>query len=83
MTLRTLNYGSYGIFLFLGNAGFISSTVVLAITKAFFRAPVSARAVLDDDDTTQMTTTRPPTTQGTQYPLIKEYAFNYGLHIMI
>ena len=29
MTLRTLNYGNYGIFLIVGNAGFISSTVVL------------------------------------------------------
>ena len=27
MTFRTLNYGNYGIFLLLGNAGFISSTV--------------------------------------------------------
>ena len=28
ITLRTLDYGSYGIFLIMGNAGFISSTVV-------------------------------------------------------
>ena len=28
LTLRTLNYGNYGIFCFMGNAGFISSTVV-------------------------------------------------------
>ena len=27
MTLRTLDYGNYGIFLIMGNAGFISSTV--------------------------------------------------------
>ena len=27
MTLRTLNYGNYGIFLIMGNAGFILSTV--------------------------------------------------------
>ena len=27
ITLRTLNYGNYGIFLILGNAGFIASTV--------------------------------------------------------
>ena len=26
--LRTLNYGNYGIFLIMGNAGYISSTVV-------------------------------------------------------
>ena len=28
ITLRTLNYGNYGIFLLMGHAGFISSTVV-------------------------------------------------------
>ena len=28
MTLRTLNYGIYGIFLIMGNAGFCPSTVV-------------------------------------------------------
>ena len=27
MTLRTLNYGNYGIFLIMGNAGFRPSTV--------------------------------------------------------
>ena len=27
MTLRTLNYGNFGIFLILGNAGFCQSTV--------------------------------------------------------
>ena len=27
MTLRTLNYGNYGIFLIMGNAGFCPSTV--------------------------------------------------------
>ena len=30
MTLRTLNYGNYGIFLIMGNAGFCPSTVALA-----------------------------------------------------
>ena len=29
MTLRTLNYGNYVIFLIMGNAGFCPSTVVL------------------------------------------------------
>ena len=29
MTLRTLNYGNYGIFLIMGNAGFCPSTVVV------------------------------------------------------
>ena len=28
MTLRTLNYGNYGIFLIMGNAGFCPSTVI-------------------------------------------------------
>ena len=30
MTLRTLNYGNYGIFLIMGNAGFCPSAVVKA-----------------------------------------------------
>ena len=30
LPLRTLNYGNYGIFPIMGNAGFISSTVRLA-----------------------------------------------------
>ena len=29
MTLRTLNYGNYGIFLIMGNAGFCPSAVFL------------------------------------------------------
>ena len=29
MTLRTLNYGNYGIFLIMGNAGFCPSAVSL------------------------------------------------------
>ena len=31
MTLRTLNYGNYGILLIMGNAGFCPSTVLLYI----------------------------------------------------
>ena len=31
MTLRTLNYGNYGIFLIMGNAGFCPSTVSVAV----------------------------------------------------
>ena len=31
MTLRTLNYGNYGIFLITGHAGFCPSTVVPSI----------------------------------------------------
>ena len=34
MTLRTLNYGNNGIFLVMGNAGFISSTVGLSLLVA-------------------------------------------------
>ena len=32
MTLRTLNYGNYGIFLIMGNAGFCPSTVSRVIS---------------------------------------------------
>ena len=32
MTLKTLNYGNYGIFLIMGNAGFCPSTVSLQAT---------------------------------------------------
>ena len=31
MTLRSLKYGNYGIFLIMGNAGFCPSTVVVLI----------------------------------------------------
>ena len=31
MTLRTLNYGNYGIFLIMGNAGFCPSTVPMPL----------------------------------------------------
>ena len=31
MTLGTLNYGNYGIFLIMGNAGFCPSTVVVDV----------------------------------------------------
>ena len=51
MTLRTLNYGNYGIFLNMGNAGFCPSTVVSALKPLDFDgvsqpstpAPVLAR----------------------------------------
>ena len=36
MTLRLLNYGNYGIFLAMGNAGVISSTV----SPSIFEAPM-------------------------------------------
>ena len=31
MTLRTLNYGNYGIFLIMGNAGYCPSTVLFGV----------------------------------------------------
>ena len=33
MTLRTLNYGNYGIFLIMGNAGFCPSAVLWVVVK--------------------------------------------------
>ena len=36
--LRTLNYGNYGIFLIMGNAGFLTSTVVRRSTKKINRS---------------------------------------------
>ena len=37
LTLRTLNYGNYGIFLVMGNAGFfISSTVSFLVLRLLF-----------------------------------------------
>ena len=35
MTLRTPNYGNYGIFLIRGNAGFRSSTVALVLSPGW------------------------------------------------
>ena len=35
MTLRTLNYGNYGIFLIMGHAGFCPSTVRIGFLKGF------------------------------------------------
>ena len=32
MTLRTLNYGNYGIFLIMGNAGFCPSAVLKSLS---------------------------------------------------
>ena len=39
ITLRTLNYGNYGIFLVMGNAGFVSSTVVHADARRIGHRP--------------------------------------------
>ena len=47
ITLRTLNYGNSGIFLMMGNAGFISSTVVWFLTACMIRLPkIGLRLVL-------------------------------------
>ena len=59
MTLRTLNYGNYGIFLIMGNAGFCPSTVIPSIelmAKPGHPEPykitraASARQILIGDD---------------------------------
>ena len=39
MTLRTLNYGNYGIFLIMGHAGFCPSTVLRVSTRVPVRFP--------------------------------------------
>ena len=41
MTLRTLNYGNFGIFLIMGNAGFCPSTVCSVIRGLRLRIVVS------------------------------------------
>ena len=55
MTQRTLNYGNYGIFLIMGNAGFYPSTTILGVPcydcsrmghqnpAPIFKAPTVAR----------------------------------------
>ena len=42
--LRTLNYGNYGIFLIMGNAGFASSTIPSASTCSFVLMVLVERA---------------------------------------
>ena len=44
MTLRTLNYGNYGIFLIMGNAGFCPSAVTDPKPEASARTPIPAAA---------------------------------------
>ena len=49
MTLRTLNYGNYGIFLIMGHAGFCPSTVLQNKAKGFLQpvfVPIKADIVL-------------------------------------
>ena len=47
MTLRTLNYGNYGIFLIMGNAGFCPSTVVYTLSpKYLYRNYIRAKYLL-------------------------------------
>ena len=49
MTLRTLNYGNYGLFLNMGSAGFTSSTVVARVinmgSAGFTSSTVVARVI--------------------------------------
>ena len=45
MTLRTLNYGSYGIFLIMGHAGFCPSTVVLVIVIVIATVLVKVKGI--------------------------------------
>ena len=58
MTLRTLNYGNYGIFLIMGHAGFCPSTVVVIIV------PLNPKPV-------QLSDLHPPVRQGPQVPELK------------
>ena len=48
MTLRTLNYGNYGIFLIMGNARFCPSTVAIgaAASETLSRSPCTDRCRL-------------------------------------
>ena len=51
MTLRTLNYGNYGIFLIMGHAGFCPSTVRILVFAVLFRElnlPEATRVVLQE-----------------------------------
>ena len=50
MTLRTLNYGNYGIFLIMGSAGFCPSTVTTIIGQTLILNPkLRARPCTWDD----------------------------------
>ena len=46
MTLRTLNYGNYGIFLIMGSAGFCPSTLVDCGGESLPAAAAAAASVL-------------------------------------
>ena len=43
ITARTLNYGNYGIFIIMGNAGLISSTVGLRVERLGTLNPCSGK----------------------------------------
>ena len=64
MTLRTLNYGNYGIFLIMGNAGFCPSTVTLDVEllATFLRGSIYAHtyATPTCPMTGSVSTSRPP-----------------------
>ena len=44
--MRTLNYGNYGIFLMMGNAGFVSSTVGRVVHGSALAVAAIAAAML-------------------------------------
>ena len=44
-SLKDLNYGKYGIFLILGNAGFISSTVSSTVVYCTYHNGLGLREV--------------------------------------
>ena len=45
MTLRALNYGNYGIFLIMGNAGFCPSTVGLHPLDSSTPRPLNSKPI--------------------------------------
>ena len=46
MTLRTLNYGNYGIFLIMGNAGFCPSAVSIRLLESTYSQPTVSNSPL-------------------------------------
>ena len=68
MTLRTLDYGNYGIFLIMGNAGFCPSTVVLQI-RVPFRVLCINKAVCS---------TRVPAGSGRLLQVVSEFLLGHG-----
>ena len=67
MTLRTLNYGSYGIFLIMGHAGFCPSTVWCTPGLNTGHNLAGPKQFISDTRKTPRV----------QEPLIQEHAFSY------